>query len=488
VNAESRRIRRLLRDDLPHYAKKCLRIRTKTGAIVPFELNQAQQHVHERLEKQLRETGRVRALLLKARQLGMSTYVEARYYHKTSHQHGIRAYILTHEDAATKNIFEMAQRYHDHCPEVVKPHTGASSAKELFFDLLDSGYRVATAGTKGTGRSATIQLFHGSEVAYWPNAETHAAGAMQAVPAADGSEIILESTSNGPEGLFYKMCLEAHTGESDWQLIFIPWFWMDEYRLPVPEGFELTDEERQYGEEHGLDAEQLAWRRAKIRELDGVWNFRREYPATAEEAFSAERPGALWNRQLLADGRRKHSEVPPIQRYVVGVDPATSANTESNETGIIVVGKGVDKHAYVFRDLSGRYSPAGWARRAIAAYHDDDANGIVAEANQGGDMVKHTIHSVDDTVAVKLVHAAKAKQARAEPVATKYEEGRVHHVGELPGLEDQLVTWEPHTGVESPDRLDALVWAIEELLPSRKAKPAVAPAGDWMPNYWGGAG
>lgn len=101
-----------------------------------------------------------------------------RYYHNTSWAKGRRTFILTHEDAATQNLFEMVNRYHEHCPVFVRPSTGAANAKELFFDKLDSGYKVGTAGTKGVGRSSTIQLFHGSEVAFWPHAETHAAGVL----------------------------------------------------------------------------------------------------------------------------------------------------------------------------------------------------------------------------------------------------------------------------------------------------------------------
>ncbi|MEH2501229.1 hypothetical protein V1290_000040 [Bradyrhizobium sp. AZCC 1578] len=116
LTSRERTIRRRLRDDLPHYAEKCLRIRTKSGAIEPLKLNRAQRYVHDQLEAQKVRTGRVRALILKGRQQGCSTYVEGRYYHRVSHSRGLRAFILTHEDAATQNLFEMVNRYHEHCP------------------------------------------------------------------------------------------------------------------------------------------------------------------------------------------------------------------------------------------------------------------------------------------------------------------------------------------------------------------------------------
>jgi hypothetical protein len=165
---------------LPAYARACLKIKTKSGAIAPLLFNQAQAHVHARIEAQRRRTGRVRVLLLKARQQGFSTYIAARFYHRTSLNGGLQTFILSHEQEATSNLFAMVERFHRHAP--FQPSTGAANAKELTFDVLESGYSVGTAGTRAVGRSKTIQLFHGSEVAFWPNAAGHFAGVVQAVP------------------------------------------------------------------------------------------------------------------------------------------------------------------------------------------------------------------------------------------------------------------------------------------------------------------
>lgn len=197
MDAEEREIRQRLKDSFTHYAPRCLKIRTKSGAIQPLNLNAAQQYVHERLEAQLRETGKVRALILKARQQGFSTYIAGRFYHRVTHGTGLQCFILTHEQEATNNLFGMVDRYHQNNNPLVKPSTGAANAKELYFDKLDSGYGVGTAGAKAVGRSKTVQLFHGSEVAFWPNAPTHFAGVVQAIPDLPGTEVILESTANG---------------------------------------------------------------------------------------------------------------------------------------------------------------------------------------------------------------------------------------------------------------------------------------------------
>ncbi len=175
-----------------------------------------------------------------------------------------------------------------------------------------------------------------------------------------------------------------------------------------------------------------------------------------------EAPGALWKREMI-DRLRVASE-PQLDRIVVGVDPAATSHASSSETGIIVAGIARENghvHGYVLEDISLRASPAGWAAAAIRGYHDHRADRIIGEVNNGGEMVEHTLRTVDATVPFKAVHASRGKAVRAEPIAALYEQGRMHHVGEFGELEDQLCQWQP--GDRSPDRLDALVWAFTEL-------------------------
>lgn len=193
-------------------------------------------------------------------------------------------------------------------------------------------------------------------------------------------------------------------------------------------------------------------------------------------------PGALWKRPRLdelrvydekklhpADAAQKprNKFLPPLRRVVVGVDPAVSANEDSDETGIVVAGLGTDGHLYVLDDLSGVYTPAQWGERvAKAAYTRRQglpAECIVAEVNQGGDLVKSNIVAFTRGVRLRTVHAKRGKALRAEPISTLYEQGRVHHVGTLPKLEDQMCDWDPATSKDSPDRVDALVYALTEL-------------------------
>lgn len=320
MDDKERAIRQKLKSDFEHYATKCLKIRTKAGAIVPLELNAAQRYIHERVEKQRRETGKVRAVVLKGRQQGCSTYIEGRFYWRVSHSRGVRAFILTHEDEATNNLFEIANRYHENCHPLVKPSTSAANAKELHFDKLDSGYKVGTAGNKAVGRSATVQLFHGSEVGFWPNAQQHAAGILQAIPDEDGTEVFKESTANGVGNYFHKEWQDAEAGLSEYIAIFVPWYWSPEYRKAVPPGFTLDEEEEKYASAYGLDLEQMAWRRAKIIELKDALLFKQEYPATAAEAFQVSGSDPYIEPSKVLAARK--AKVEPVGEKKLGVDPA----------------------------------------------------------------------------------------------------------------------------------------------------------------------
>ncbi|MAK37404.1 MAG: ATP-binding protein, partial [Flavobacteriaceae bacterium] len=174
--------------------------------------------------------------------------------------------------------------------------------------------------------------------------------------------------------------------------------------------------------------------------------------------------GALWQRAFIEDHRLKNAP-DYFERIVVGVDPAITAGEEADETGIIVCGKLGDR-GYIIDDVSGKFSPQEWAIKAIQTYYKFNADRIVAEVNQGGDMVEHTIRTVDKNVAFKAVRASKGKILRAEPIAALYEQGRVHHCGNFAQLEDQLCTY-THETRESPDRLDALVWGLTDLFIGR---------------------
>lgn len=182
-------------------------------------------------------------------------------------------------------------------------------------------------------------------------------------------------------------------------------------------------------------------------------------------------PGALWTRRNLDENRVRVADVPPLARLVVSIDPAITSGDSANETGIICAGTDEKQRGYVIEDATLRGSPDEWARRAISMYRKYEADCIIAETNQGGEMVERVLRSVDPTIPYRKVTATRGKYVRAEPIAALYEQGRVSHVGTFPELEDQMIAFTPETASvrlpnESPDRVDALVWAFADLFSS----------------------
>ena len=173
-------------------------------------------------------------------------------------------------------------------------------------------------------------------------------------------------------------------------------------------------------------------------------------------------PGALWTRAMI-----KYKAAPEMERIVVGIDPSVSDSEDAARCGIVAAGKGLDGVYYVLADKSLRASPDRWAHEAISLFHDLKADRIIAEVNQGGKMVELTLRTIDPLIPYSGVHASVGKKARAEPVSALYEQKKVFHIELFRDLEDELCTWTPEEG-PSPDRLDAMVWALTELALSRQ--------------------
>ena len=258
IRTQPEKVHDLLQNNLPFFARTVLRIKDKeTGTVQPFVFNKAQEYLHSRVEEQKKKKGRVRIIILKGRQQGCSTYASARGYHISTRNKGKAVFILSHEYQTTTKLFAMVDRFQQHCPEALKPHTSVYNNKQIKFDALDSEYTTGTAGNEDVGRGGTLQYFHGSEVAFWENTDGIETGIMQSIADVDGTEIILESTANGMGNMFHRKCMAAMRGEGDYELVFIPWFWQTEYRRKIVEGFELTDDEVKLKIDFGLDDEQI---------------------------------------------------------------------------------------------------------------------------------------------------------------------------------------------------------------------------------------
>jgi len=272
------------KDDFELFSKEQIRIITKNASsgFVPFQFNQAQTQINSQLEEQLEQTGKVRAIVLKARQQGISTYCAARVFWKTFFTPYTRSVVMAHDSATSDALFNMSRNIIDNMEE--PPALNKSNAKEILFEHNKSGYRLYTAGAKEAGRGTTPTIAHLSEVGFWQFDEQILAGLFQGISQEAGTEVILESTANGASGEFYRLYQGAMRGENEYIPIFLPWFITDEYRRTAPEGMELTEEEWSLLEKYDLDNDQLYWRRLKIGE-SGERKFKQEYPSSPEEAF-----------------------------------------------------------------------------------------------------------------------------------------------------------------------------------------------------------
>ena len=197
-------------------------------------------------------------------------------------------------------------------------------------------------------------------------------------------------------------------------------------------------------------------------------------------AILDDNPGALWSRGLLETARVQ--KPPHLTRVVVGIDPAVTSGDESDSTGIVVAGLSPDGHYYILADYTLKASPQVWAEKAVYAFELHKADRIIAETNNGGDLVVHLLQQVKNTVPVKKVTASRGKTVRAEPIAALSEQGKLHMVGYFPELEDELCEYEPGISTKSPDRMDAMVWAVTELSEGSNALNYLSALAVFCPN------
>lgn len=306
-----------LQYDLPYYCRNILKVQPKEGGVVPFVLNKAQTYIHNQLEKQLQTTGKVRAVILKGRQQGCSTYIAARYYHKTVWNQYKTVYILSHEAKSTQTLFKKVTTFYESSPEQLKPEAKTANRNELEFSN-GSRYSVGTAGSGSTGRSQTAQLFHGSEAAFYENAEEILSGVFQIIGNSPGTEIIIESTANGIGNWFQQTCMDALSGVGEYQLIFVPWFWQEEYTEKTPIDWVFTEREREIQSLYRLTDDQLYWRYLKVSELKSESKFMQEYPCTVREAFQSS--GTPLIPAEAVERARKSNIIDPTAPLVIGVD------------------------------------------------------------------------------------------------------------------------------------------------------------------------
>jgi hypothetical protein len=308
-----------LDQDFPFYARHHLKIRAESGEIVPLILNSPQEKLHARVEHQKMVTGKVRMLVLKARQQGFSTYVGGRYYHHTTRFSGKATFILSHQAETTEKLFQIIERFHKNCPDAARMPTDVANRRRMVFSDLGSEYFVGTAGNEDVGRGGTVQYLHASEAAFYPDGDGFSRGLLQSVPDLPGTEVIIESTANGMDALFYTLCMQAQAGIGDYELFFSPWFDKAACRRAPPPDFVPTVDEEKLARVYALDWSQIYWRRCKISDLKGdLKSFMQEYPANVEEAFISSGSSLISSFAFMA--ARKCAVEDTGAPLVIGVD------------------------------------------------------------------------------------------------------------------------------------------------------------------------
>lgn len=327
LTVEQKNVLMRLQTDLQFFCVRELKIKAKEGGAVPFIWNKAQQYLHQRVEDQLKRTGMVRMYVLKGRQQGISTYIASRFYHKSTRQKGRFVFILSHHSTTTETLFQMVERFHENCNPLVTPICTVNNNRRMKFNN-QSQYTVGTANTGAIGRGDTVQLFHGSEVAFYEHTDEIATGVLQTVADVPGTEIFLESTANGIGNFFHLGCMDALAGKGNFEIVFIPWFWQEEYRATLTDSDlrenNPTPDESKLKELYGLDNAQLQWRRNKIALLKSEAKFKQEYPCTILEAFQAS--GARLIDPNAVQSARVSKLTDPNMPLILGVDPARSGD------------------------------------------------------------------------------------------------------------------------------------------------------------------
>lgn len=322
-----------LQDNLPFYAVKYIKIRPKEGGrLIPLKFNNAQMMLHKRLESIRAEGEPVRVVICKGRQQGCSTYVASRFLHRATLNPGTSVFILAHISDSTNYLFDMVKRMYNNLPQPLKPLAERSNRKELKFGKIDSEYGLGTAGSADIGRATNPHLLHMSEAAFYQNTDDLSTGLMQGVATAPGTEIIMESTANGPGNMFHNLAMKGVSPEAmtRFQTIFIPWYVQEEYRETPPSGFHPNAKEEELMELYDLDMDQIFWYRRKLHTTfnGDEWKLKQEYPCSLQEAFQTS-GDSLIPSGLIQTARTYDAFRDPNKAIVMGVDGAGSGSDET---------------------------------------------------------------------------------------------------------------------------------------------------------------
>lgn len=314
-----------MRHDFRYFAAACLYVVDKESQERPFVPNKAQERILKHIEKAEKEKHPVRLIIPKARQLGVSTLIDGYHFWRCWRQANQYALVAAHDNDSARYLLAKIQYFYDRLPEALRPHAKYRSKKEIYLQDLDSAFEVATASNETLGRSRTYTLAHLSEAAYYGQAgETAMASLLGGIPPKPQTSVIIESTANGMDNSFYSMTKKALEGANSFEVVFLPWWEEDEYRIEGAEPFRLDETEQRLWQDHGLGYDRLAWRRYAINNIcqGSEELFCQEFPSTVEEAFRYT-GSPVFHLPTLT--RMRHEVQPP--RFEGDIDPSNGKLT-----------------------------------------------------------------------------------------------------------------------------------------------------------------
>jgi hypothetical protein len=448
---DSALIRRMgeYRQDLEKHARECLKIRNKRGELVPLLFNPLQRMTHRAAEQQKSETGRVRAIVLKYRRGGASTYILGRGYSRSTLHHGVSVAIMAHVSQSTNALYRIVKRFQDNNP--IAPPLLTSNVKGLEFAGMDSRYGVFSAENEEGGRGDEVSFLHVSEAAYAPNLEGLMSGIGNCVSDEPGTEIWLESTAKEPFGDFYDRCMDSLAGAGEYKLIFVPFTEDPGCAIEPPPGFEPEFErdheafpsEVELMDMQGLTLNQIAWRRRKMGGKKNIIKFSREYPITVSDCFSAIDDSAFISPIDII--RARSADIQPSGAVVIGIDPSG----EGKDRFVISVRQGRKVKKILTRTKVKFNEGLEWIKAVI---EDEKPDRVNIDCGGGGNGSAYSSALRDDPRYAEIVRGVNFGSTSQSKLARPDQPGPVDRKAEMAKrVKDALESIE---GLDLPDQED----------------------------------
>lgn len=448
------------RQDYPLMARDCLKIRDRIGNLTPFIFNPIQRLMHKQAELQKAETGQVRAICLKYRRAGASTYILGRGYHATTLNHGVSTAIMAHLSSSTNALYRIVNRFQENNP--IAPQLKTSNVRGLEFADMDSRYAIYSSETEDAGRGDEIRFLHISEGGTIDNLASVMSGIGNCVSDVPNTEVWIEGTAKNSFGEFYSMCMDALADAGQYRLIFVPWFMDPDAKKATPEGFEVNNEreheaflsESEMMEYHGLTLEQVYWRRTKMGNSRNIIQFAREYPSSISEAFNA-----VDDSQFIAppDIQRARSKViTPYGAVIIGVDPASMGGDR-----FTIACRQGRKILWVRHRVKIKFNEGlEWVRQVIEEEKPERVN-IDAGGGGNGDAISSALR--DDPKYSNIIRAVNFGSTSQHKLAQPHKPGPRDRKAEMAGrVKDALQSEE---GLDIPDdnaiAQDLAAWKVE---------------------------